>query len=325
MAGYLGNTGKKTLSKVVIGIDGETYQVASIWTGKENAAIPLWRSVHGLFLTIGSSGSVYCSKNGIVWEKAATLPSAGQYYVTYGMDRFVCVENAKAYYSVDGYEWVAMNGINARCYSVTFNESMFVAVGVNGKTFVSTNGTSWGTRTGLPTNYSANNLAVGNGTIVCSCWNNEIYKWKLPSYSWSRANTAIRYMAITFGAGKFVMSNGAVLYSSVDGSTWTQCANLSGRCTRMIYGNGMFVAVSNATSGFISMDGKSWTNIALDNAALNEIRNMSYGAGVYVGVTNKMGGVYTKNGKEWLSAVGIPTTEECLSVAFSFPGGYDAT
>ena len=66
--------------------------------------------------------------------------------------QFVCVgSNGKSYYSTDGTSWTAMSGLDSNydCDGVTYGNGRFVCVGNDGKSYYSTNGTSWTAMTGL--------------------------------------------------------------------------------------------------------------------------------------------------------------------------------
>ena len=154
--------------------------------------------------------------------------------VTYGNSLFVAVGvNGKLATSPDGITWTQRTSSfgTSNIYGVTYANNLFVAVGVNGKLATSPDGITWTQRTS------------SFGTIAIN--------------------------AVTYGNGLFVaVGDSGKLATSPDGITWTQRTtnwNTSYAITNIAYGDGLFIIAGTRTlldsyTVKISSDGITWTN-----------------------------------------------------------------
>jgi hypothetical protein len=118
--------------KIMTSIDGVTW-VARTAPGI-NFALNDGAYGNGEFVTVGLSGAVVSSANGINWSEQGR-PSAGNLNsVTFAEGLFVTVgDNGKIFSSVDGSTWKARTSPTTQTiYEVTFGNGTFLAVGDGG-------------------------------------------------------------------------------------------------------------------------------------------------------------------------------------------------
>lgn len=225
---------------------------------------------NGMFVAVGwdfynSSGNLYSSTNGIDWQSRTNATVSNFYGVTYGGGRFVAVgdgwvpgtfifTNANIYTSEDGMNWTVRNsGSPANdvhtIYDVAYGPGRFVAVGEGGFVYTSTFGNTW-TRS-----------HPGGGSTV------------------SYANGLF---IIPFGPGTNLVSS--------DGLSWTTLTNNTASWFgRVIYGNGLFLALSS-TYLFTSTDGTNWVQRGISATGMVDVvfgprRGVAVGSSPYIPAT----------------------------------------
>jgi hypothetical protein len=104
-------------------------------------------------------------------------------------------------------------------------------------------------------------------------------------------------------------SIGKFCYSIDDGITWTEGTMPSnGYWSKVIYGNGKYVAISNNTYNKIaySTDGINWTVTTPSADNLQGWYGVAYGNGKFVAISNNMISVYSTDGINWTETAMLP-------------------
>lgn len=180
-----------------------------------------------------SSTTVLYSANGGATWATSTLPSSGEWLVTYGGGAFVAVRitigTAAAYSTNGGATWTAATLPTSQVWNdVAYGNGTFVAVG---------NGTT-------PAAYSTN----GGQTWTTSTLSN--------------AGTTVAY-----GGGHWVVAGSSTATTvSTDGHTWSNGGAMAITASCIAYGNGAFVGVTNTvgTAATVSVNnGTTWTATVL--------------------------------------------------------------
>jgi len=235
----------------------------------------------GTFVSVGASGQIWTSSDGVNWTSRSSGVTGDLNAVTYGNGLFVAVGGTwspgspgppPVVTSPDGITWtVQTQGIGQTINgysSVIYVDKKFFAVGgqdafEKGEILTSSDGVAWSV-TGL-----------------------SIYQ---------------PFVSITYGDGVFVACTQDNLFSSPDGVTWTQEISQSGYTYECVtYDNGLFLAMSN---GFASSpDGVTWTS---QSSNAGWISAVAYGKGKFVGAGPN--GIYVSavipaGGQNWSPAV----------------------
>lgn len=231
------------------------------WTPRTPASSNSWESVtygNGLFVAVSSTGvgnRVMTSPDGIAWTSRASAYDATWLSVTYGNGLFVAVAATgpgnHVMTSPDGITWTDQVAAAIESWlGVTYGNGLFVAVATSGgihSCMTSPDGITWTI-----------------GTCVASGWN-----------------------GITFARGLFVAVSFGPVMTSPDGINWTsRPAPGSQVWQSVVYGNGVFVAVSNGFGSgnrvMTSPDGITWTSGV--SAADYGWESVTFGNGRFVAV-----------------------------------------
>ena len=243
----------------------------------------------------GSNRAMY-SDDGINWS-VSSVNSSSWMSVTYGGDKFVAVGTNSIMYSADGVTWSNAAAVSGNWYSVTYGDGKFVAVSeysssAGQQVMYSSNGTSWTTANGIPTNQWCS-VTYGNGKFVAvSNTQSNRVMYSTDAINWTSVQSADdnqRWWSITYADGKFVSverdSNGKAMYST-DGINWSLASVPASSWRSITYGDGKFVAISGSgTSNDImySTDGINWTSTG--QAQSQGWQSVTYGGDKFVAVT----------------------------------------
>lgn len=265
----------------------------------------------GVFVALSNNGTgnrVMSSPDGTIWTVTATgAPDNawGTNCLCYGNGMFVAVSGgaSNAMYSADGYNWTQSDVSSVGPWSaVTFGNGRFVAVGVSGKTMLSTDAITWtssligGTSAfawGAVT-YGTDNLGVAKFVAVCS--NSSSTKKSAVSLdngaNWTIYTSVVAgQLAITFGNGLFVsvgIKSGFIagVQTSPDGQTWTErivpYSVVSDWLLSVAFGNNLFVSVTLDGNIISSADGITWTLTTV--LAPASWRGVTFGEDIFVAV-----------------------------------------
>ena len=214
----------------------------------------------GLFVAVGNAEKIgaprlIVSSNGVDWVRFASFAPFSPRAITYGSNGlFVIVGRTDVYdgavvpgvcVSTNGTNWNFSPAfgdvfVKTNFEAVVYGSNRFVAVGDNGITAVSENGTNWETYA-TPTPYDLTGVAYGNGVWV-----------------------AVGPKASP--GGPSIGSDGPLL-TSLDGITWVQ-QNATFNATRVLFANGLFIAMPgdtfepNLLPMRCSYDGTNWVSIS---------------------------------------------------------------
>jgi hypothetical protein len=218
----------------------------------------------GLYVAVGSNGTVITSPDGLVWtsRRATDTASPGLGAVVYAAGQFVAVGSAREILtSPDGITWMSrtdpltMGGLAG----IAYGAGRYVAVGyASSGAAVSSDGITWtpvdpGAATLYAITFAGGRfVAVGDqGTILTSTDG--------LSYVPRSSGTQQGLDGIAFGASTYVAvgPNGTCL-TSPDGATWTPRTLPSAVGAKTVaFGGTSFVAVGNGI--YTSPDGVNWT------------------------------------------------------------------
>jgi len=102
-------------------------------------------STSGLFVSVGNSGTIIISSDGITWTFSTSGTSSNLWGINYGNSTFVTVgDSGTILTSSDGTSWDNGNNNNTNVLNgVTYGNSKFVAVGASGTSVTSSDGVTW--------------------------------------------------------------------------------------------------------------------------------------------------------------------------------------
>jgi len=208
----------------------------------------------GLFVALGTDGSVLKSTDGLTWTSATATPAGAvmngiTFGVVNGTGIYVAVGSGGSIFtSPDLVTWAqATSTTTSDLYSVSFLNGTFVATGALGTLLTSADGSTWAAPASGTTNAlratafrsapTALYVVVGDaGTIVTSAdgvaWS-PIASPPLPQ-NLSAVRFGSRFVAVGQG--------GAALYSN-DGLSWSIASGSSGDLSGVVYTPSMYVAV----------------------------------------------------------------------------------
>lgn len=175
------------------------------------------------FLAIGAGTSV--SEDARNWSPMESLDPIYFDGVAFGAGRFVAVGNNGAFASPDGKAWTRTLRTEHHLFAVASSDTGFVAVGPRNQLYVSTDGTTWMSRTLPKDKIHLNTVVFGNGRWVAAgddgvvATSTDADSWNLPE-----PIGAFDIENLAFHRGKFIgvsNRNGKhFVFDSSDGQTW---------------------------------------------------------------------------------------------------------
>lgn len=236
-----------------------TSESGSHWVLKD---IPLGQGLwaickgHDKLITVGSKGTVLESQNGESWNVAAQLDGEHWLFdVTFGRGLYVTGGVSGLYRSVDAQVWERTH-TDSNIYGLAYAEDQFVAVGYEGRVFVSPDGGVWTPRASQ-TRFMLRSVAYGKGIWIAV--GGEGRHEMIISYDsefWFRSSSGsnAQLMDIVFANGTFVLVGGTdydpttrtwktgTIEYSTDGMNWV---------TYFIEGGPMLSAVAARKDGWV--------------------------------------------------------------------------
>lgn len=262
---------------------------------------------NGTFVVVGDNGVILTSSDGANWTPVTSGTTAFLTAVTYGNGRFVAVGNSGSILiSSNGTSWsMETSGTTSPLNGITYGNGLFVAVGIGGSILTSPDGLLWASRQPGNPHGGFIGVAYGNGNFVALGYHSNL-NVSTDGITWSSktidAFNNNYFLGIGFGGGVFVVlgqvgtfqispiPGDQVIYTSTDGSNWTQTYDLSGGrwLNGATYGNGYIVTVGTIPSISIgptilsSQDGAHWTVRRLGEA--ESLKSIAYGGDTFVAV-----------------------------------------
>ena len=268
--------------------NGTLWNQRTIWTrkiqGTSSNPVPI-KSLFavtygkGIFVTVGSFGSIFTSKNGINWKTRKLRYSKSFFGVTYGNGIFVAVgSDGIIYTSTNGNTWgTRKSGTKDDLKGITFDKGLFITVGSGGTILTSKEGIYW-TQRNSGTLMNLEEVTYGNGIFVTVGEKRTILT-SSNGISWIEKNSEStqHYSGITFAKGLFVIvgSSGTIV-TSHDGISWKTQESLDESISlkQVTYGNGVFVTVGSDGTIYTSSNGVTWTKI--NSGTLNRLFAVTY-------------------------------------------------
>jgi hypothetical protein len=260
---------------------------------------------NGTYVSVGASGSILTSSNGILWTVRNASTHGGDINgVTYQNGLFVYGGTKGAIAtSTDAITWTARtSGTTSTITSLIYGNGVFVYAGANGAIATSTDAITWTARTSGTTS-TINRLIYDNGLFVYG-GNGGVLRTSTDAITWTArtSGTTSNIFALTYGNGLYIYAgNGGVLRTSTDAITWT--ARTSGVTTTIFslnYGQGLYVY--GTTAGIIrtSSNGITWTARTPSSLSFPQFRSIVYANGLFV-IVGTIGCIKSSsNGILWL-------------------------
>lgn len=212
---------------------------------------------------------------------------------------------------------------NSDWYAITYGNGKYVAVGYGMNTTTSTDGENWTTPKAIQgSNYRLFSVAYGNGKYVTF---NELghlststdgINWTTPRVPISGIKSEAKGTFIDgrfIGVADFNDNNGHAIYST-DGENWKHYKIGNGSFDVIMYGNGVYVAVSNIGHVYTSINGENWTKSTQNLSPQMTWTNGAFGNGKFVIVNSSEKYIATStDGENWVRNTVGPTYFKCIS------------
>jgi len=268
------------------------------------------------------------------WTAIQTLPPLDehQYGVTYGGSSWVIVGDTVGggglvKTSPDGVNWTSQApGISQSLNSVTYGNSLYVAVGHFGTIITSPDGITWTRRYPDPEtteNFQCvgygNNMFVAVGDMGILYTSSDGIHWAAKDSKVCTRLNGVCYSA--FHALWVVVGYDGAIVTSSNGNSWKDHSlSLPYYLFQVAYGadENLFVAPSKNGMLFISDNGTSWSK-RNPGITTEHLYAVTYGNSMYMVVGNFGAMIYSLDGRNWALEVPSPLTSEPL-----WGVGYDA-
>lgn len=221
-----------------------------------------------------------------------------------------------------GSSWEGMaSGVLENLESVTFGDDVFVAVGDDGRLLTSETGQNWQTQ--ISTFFGnfrdvvfSNGAFVAVGEFLTFVASEDGFNWTAqPSGSLNYLNSVavVNSQFIAVGEQYTILTATSVIPTGLDTWSLRNPLAIGSELNDVVFANDSFVAVGNAGRVLVSVDGKTWDEVEInetDGSPLTQdLYGVAYGNNKYVAVgDNKV--VYSENGRNWsvLTTSGVPFT-----------------
>ena len=319
------------LGVVIASTDGITWATAETTPTTENLYGIKWDGSN--LIATGANGVILTSPGNATWTTQTSGTNADLFaieyngssqYVTAGVDQNAAVNDAIVLTSNDAITWTTQKfaGYSDHINSVTFGNSLFVAVGSSGYLLTSNNGTTWNVQApGIFTQlndviYGDKFVAIGDDGAV-GATGSIITSTNATAWTTRTAGTASKLNSITWSGSRYVVvgASGTII-TSADGITWsTQTSGTSNELNNVTWSGSQFIAVGISGTILSSPTGITWT--AQASGTINDLNGVYYtngnGGTKYVIVGNSGTILTSSNGTLWNSQASV-TTEDLKSI-----------
>lgn len=279
-----------------------------------------------VMFNVGTS-SVY-SADGISWT-ANTVPSNRWFQAQWGNDRYIAtavdISGGNSYYvSTNGLTWTFVSGafpISDNFRTGTYGNGIWVFASINSSNVVRSadSGATWQSAT-IPSSLVALNPSFGNGYFWATYPDSAVYStngstWTAISLNSGQFTTG--WQTNTYGNGVWIggaWNQNRIAYSFDMTGSWsvTTSARPSGNSASLLFGNGIFVALSGGTSYATSTEGwRNYTNRTLPVSVGVIPKGIVFSNGTFVIMNAYSSGNFvlsSTNGTTWTQRT-LPTTE----------------
>lgn len=232
--------------------------------------------------------------------------------------------------SFDGTSWTTADlGINKRCGGFAWGDGRFVMVGRDwdgsqwiGAVFHSPDGCRW-TQAAIPSGPPLRDVSYGNGGFVAVGDEGRVLH-SADGETWSMESTPqpVDLESIAFGGGGFVAVGDQEVFTSADGTGWSDHSAALDieswqSLNHVVYVGGRFVAAGWYTDLQVSDDGgQTWTRCQVVGGHDYDIDRLAVGEGVVIGLAydkdedNATTLLVSTDGAEWFESPGsaLPMT-----------------
>lgn len=201
------------------------------------------------YVAVGTHGAIMRSSDGATWTQSASPVTVDLYRATWAGTQFVAVgDQGTILTSPDGTTWTTRHssGVPGNIlYGVAWSGSRIVAVGVSPTApwttaiaLSSPNGDAWTPSTtpanmdpydsqlSAVTSSGALFVAVGSGAVTEGTYGQGLVWTSVDGLTWSASSPGTNALStVVWGAGKYVASGSGSPLTSPDGITWTPVAN----------------------------------------------------------------------------------------------------
>jgi hypothetical protein len=271
------------------------YAVEANWTVVQGPFADLQEIVFdgNQYLAIGD-GNILASSDGASWTLVYSHDKALN-GITWNGSIFVAVGSG-ILTSTDGINWTECFSDNMYLYGVAWGDNQFVAVGESGKIFASKDGANWiSQQSGCSDDLS--HITFGQGKFVAV--GPESILCSPDGDNWTKQDAPITLSRVRWLNGRFFAAGNGLLTSS-DGGTWKQDSRFDSYLKDIAWNGAHYIAVGTAGSVYTSRDGVAWNK---ENAGIAEpLSSLTWGRDQLVAVGE--GIVLTSpDGSAWKSCV----------------------
>lgn len=270
----------------------------SVWTARTtNAPISSLIAFYANSLFVAASAAptkiptIFTSTDAITWTGHASGTNTVISALTYGNGTYVYVGNLGCLgYSTDGSIWNVKNPIMGAGAGqagagpgMIFANSIFVAGGVDGLLYTSTDGVTFSARLNADITSVATIRSLTYGTKYVQSQDGGLINTSTDGITWTSqtSGTSSSINCLAYGNSAYVFAGGlGLISSSTDAVTWTaRTSGTSSTIYALTYGGGLFVyggvgAVGTALG--TSTDGTTWT--ARSSAPAATVLSVAYGS-----------------------------------------------
>lgn len=270
---------------------------------------------NGRFVAVSTSG-LAISTNGMDWSEPF-IPNTSGNAIIFAYGKFFLGTSSYIRYSTDGLSWTdATNTFAANIRALAFGGGRLIGLDFSGNSWRTTDGFTWERILFINTGHWIS-AAYGNG-LFAGLVDSSSLIWTSPNGSnWSqRAVGDSVHSGVSFANGQFVLAGTyGHIYTSPDGTNWTPHSSDEGisAVKRIAYLNDGYVAVGDQALVMTSTDGTTWQGRPVNSSVA--LRCVAYGNGRYLaGANGNM--VMSTNGTNWAQ---MP--DGCCLVGLAFGNG----
>jgi hypothetical protein len=305
-------------NRLLTSFDGTTWATQSV--DSDGRALQAITSSGGGFVAVG--GSIISSTDAASWTLHSS--SAGLVFSDIlwagGDNQFVAVGTDTVGTSEDGLSW-STTSLSGSLNDISWNGSVYVAVGSSGRVYSSPDGSNWSERDSGTSQWLEDiTWDATLGQFFAVGWNGAIIA-SPDGVNWTPKSAGVtdRLLGITTNGSRLVAVGWAAnftdasILTSVDGDTWTPRTS-SGSASNVFYdvawGNGWFVIAGLSAQNLLtSQDGITWSVQDFSNDRGEGFEYVTWDGSQFVALTN-LGRIFTSSdAANWTPSVALTHLE----------------